>query len=99
MIHRGWTNFNYYFCVVRLGQACSVLIIFTTDRDYFVSDWFTHMPEICLSGMLEFHSRDIVIKSLHEVVFINMEENDEATFVSNLFVQFFSEVFNPFTMF
>lgn len=92
MIHRGWTNFNYYFCVARLGQApCySVLIIFTTDRDSFVS---AHMSEICLSGIITFHSNRsltcVVIKSLHKVVFINMEENDEATFVSNLFVQFF----------
>lgn len=50
-LDRGWTASNYYFCVAQLGQACSVLIIFTPDRDSFVSTQFTQMPEICLSGL------------------------------------------------
>lgn len=71
-IHRGWTTPNYYFCV-SLGQVCSVFIIFTADRDSFVSAQFTHMPEMCLSGIVYLG----IVSSELEMI---MDKNDEYTF-------------------
>lgn len=83
-IHRGWTTSNYYYCVAQLGQACSVLIIFTPRQGFFcVSSVHTHARDL-----LEWNCiiRDNVIRASHETI-INTKENNEPTLY---FVCFFS---------